>query len=74
MVTVSRGEVMRLTVLDGQILISPLARPLPAINGWRVTFDYSWEGMDPVDMRLFLRMGPTTLTETWLYQWTPPHA
>ena len=22
---------------------------------------------------LFLRLGPTTLTETWLYLWTPPH-
>jgi glucans biosynthesis protein len=72
-VTVSRGNVEQLTALDGRILISPLARPLPQINGWRVTFDVAWEGIEPIDMRLFLRMGPTTLTETWLYQWTPPH-
>ena len=30
--------------------------------------------MEPIDMRLFLRLGPSTLTETWLYLWTPPHA
>jgi glucans biosynthesis protein len=39
-----------------------------------VTFDISWEGTAPIDMRMFLRLGPTTLTETWLYLWTPPHA
>lgn len=73
-ITVSRGRVEDLTVLDGQIRISPLARPVPAIDGWRVTFDLSWEGVEPIDMRMFLRLGPTTLTETWLYLWTPPHA
>ena len=31
------------------------------------------EGTDPIDIRLFLRLGPSTLTETWLYLWTPPH-
>ena len=73
-ITVSRGQVEQLTALDGRILISPLARPLPQVNGWRITFDLSWEGIEPIDIRMFLRMGPTTLTETWLYQWTPPHA
>jgi glucans biosynthesis protein len=73
-IAVSRGQVEQLTALDGRIPISPLARPLPQINGWRLTFDLSWEGIEPIDIRMFLRMGPTTLTETWLYQWTPPHA
>lgn len=73
-ITVSRGEIQHLTALDGRIQISPLPRPLPAINGWRITFDILWAGIDPIDIRLFLRLGPTTLTETWLYQWTPPHA
>ncbi len=73
-ITVSRGEVEQLTALDGRIRISPLARPLPEIGGWRVTFDLAWEGLEPVEMRMFLRIGPTTLTETWLYQWTPPYA
>ena len=47
---------------------------LPQIGGWRVTFDVSWEGTEPIDMRLYLRLGPTALTETWLYLWTPPYA
>lgn len=73
-ISVSRGEVRELTALDGRIRISPLARPLPEVNGWRITFDLAWEGQDPIDLRMFLRLGATTLTETWLYQWTPPHA
>jgi glucans biosynthesis protein len=26
---------------------------------------------EPIDIRLFLRLGEKALTETWLYQWTP---
>jgi glucans biosynthesis protein len=73
-ITLSRGKVEPLTSLGGLFRVSPLLRPLPQIGGWRVTFDISWEGAEPIDMRLFLRLGPTTLTETWLYLWTPPHA
>ena len=39
---------------------------------WRVQFDLSVEGKEPVEMRLFLRLGDKTLSETWLYQYTPP--
>jgi glucans biosynthesis protein len=27
---------------------------------------------EPVDLRLFLRLDGRALTETWMYQWTPP--
>jgi len=30
------------------------------------------DSVEPIDIRLFLRAGGRTLTETWLYQWTPP--
>lgn len=72
-VSASRGKVADLTALDGTIRISPLVRPVPEIGGWRVTFDLEWEGTAPIDLRLYLKLGPATLTETWLYQWTPPH-
>jgi glucans biosynthesis protein len=71
-ISVSRGRVEQLTALDGRIRISPLPRPLPSINGWRVTFDIEWETPEPIDIRMYLRLGPTALTETWLYQWDPP--
>lgn len=71
-VSASRGQVVTLTVLDGRVKISPSIRPVPEIDGWRVTFDLAYDGADPIDLRLFLRLGPTTLTETWLYLWTPP--
>src|SRR5262245_10051072 len=38
---------------------------------WRAQFDLAVEGPDPVEMRLFLRSGDKTLSETWLYQYHP---
>lgn len=38
---------------------------------WRAQFDFTPAGNDPVDMRLFLKNGDETLTETWLYQFHP---
>lgn len=38
---------------------------------WRAQFDFAPQGSAPVDMRLFLRNGDQTLTETWLYQFHP---
>jgi glucans biosynthesis protein len=50
------------------------ARPLDSIKGWRAMFDVRPPdaGQEPIDIRLFLRLGDKALTETWLYQWTPP--
>ena len=38
---------------------------------WRTEFDLLADGHDPVEMRLFLKMGDQVLTETWLYQYHP---
>ncbi|MEY4966411.1 MAG: Glucans biosynthesis protein precursor [Pseudomonadota bacterium] len=38
---------------------------------WRALFDLQLEGNAPVDLRLFLRLGNRTLSETWLYQYFP---
>ena len=62
-----------MTFLGGPVRISPFLRPLLEIGGWRCTFDLSWEGTEPIDIRLFLGFGPSTLTENWLYPWAPPH-
>jgi glucans biosynthesis protein len=50
------------------------ARPLASINGWRAMFDVrpADASAQPIDMRLFLRVGERALTETWIYQWAPP--
>ena len=61
-VTLSRGQTE---------LVS--ARPLASISGWRAMFDVRPPdaGPEPIDIRLFLRVGDRALTETWIYQWTP---
>ena len=38
---------------------------------WRAQFDFTSQGTEPVDMRLFLKNGDQTLSETWLYQYQP---
>lgn len=35
---------------------------------WRAQFDFTPASPDPVEMRLFLKNGDQTLSETWLYQ------
>jgi glucans biosynthesis protein len=38
---------------------------------WRAQFDFTVNGGEPVEMRLFLRAGEKILSETWLYQYHP---
>ncbi|OVZ59116.1 glucan biosynthesis protein D [Pigmentiphaga sp. NML080357] len=39
---------------------------------WRAQFDLTVQGADPVELRLYLKSGDQTLSETWLYQYHPP--
>ena len=50
------------------------ARPLHAISGWRAMFDLKpvRRELEPINLRLFLALDGQPLTETWLYQYTPP--
>ena len=50
------------------------ARPLREINGWRAVFDLRLtdESVEPINLRLFLQQNGQPLTETWLYQYSPP--
>jgi glucans biosynthesis protein len=58
------------SVMAGEV-IGPLARKNDATDGWRAFFDLRPEGDDPVELRCVLRLANETLTETWVYQWTP---
>ena len=57
----------------GEIEITS-ARPQQFISGYRAMFDLKSIGdsVAPIDLRLYLRRGTQPLSETWLYQWTPP--
>ncbi|HEY1371857.1 MAG TPA: glucan biosynthesis protein D [Candidatus Binatia bacterium] len=50
------------------------AQPQEEIKGWRAKFDIrpADDSAEPIDLRLYLRLGKQALTETWIYQWTPP--
>jgi glucans biosynthesis protein len=44
------------------------------IHGYRALFDVKppEDGVEPIDLRLYLRVDGRPLTETWIYLWTPP--
>ena len=61
-VTTSRGTIEHVT-----------AHFVQEFEGYRALFDVKPdEGTEPVDLRLYLRVDGRALTETWIYQWTPP--
>ncbi|HEX2529201.1 MAG TPA: glucan biosynthesis protein [Geminicoccus sp.] len=59
-VATSRGEILR-----------AFAFQIVGTKRWRAMFELSVEGAEPVDLRLYLRLGENALTETWLYQYHP---
>jgi len=49
------------------------ARPLHSLKGYRAMFDLvPDDSLEPINIRLYLKSGKETLSETWLYQYTPP--
>ncbi len=59
-VTQSRGDISDIAAIQ-----------VVGTKVWRVFFDLQAEGVEPVDLRCFLRLGDQALTETWLYQYLP---
>jgi len=62
-VTASRGS------LQGYRQIEAVPDDVP--GHWRVEFDLTVDGADPVEMRCFLQANGETLTETWMFQYHP---
>lgn len=61
-----------ITVSRGEVEITS-ARPLRSINGYRAMFDLvPGDSLEPIDIRLYLKLGEQSLTETWIYQYSPP--
>jgi len=59
----------------GRIELSSARRIVPQPAEWRAMFDLALPNdnlADPVNLRLFLSLNGQALTETWLYQYTPP--
>jgi periplasmic glucans biosynthesis protein len=62
-----------ITASRGEIEIAS-ARPQKDVKGYRAMFDLrpTDSSIEPIDLRLYLRLNGQPLTETWLYQWNPP--
>ena len=59
-ITASRGEISYVFV-----------EPVPDTKRWRTQFDLALNGTEPAEIRMFLRNGDKTLSETWLCQYDP---
>ncbi|GAC1407397.1 MAG: glucan biosynthesis protein D [Burkholderiaceae bacterium] len=59
----------------GRVELSSV-RPLGNIAGYRVLFDLVPvdDSVAPIDLRVYLAVDSAPVSETWLYQWTPPLA
>lgn len=64
-----------LSTSAGRIEITSV-RPQHAINGVRCMFDVvpPDETENPINLRLYLEANGRPISETWIYQWTPPAA
>jgi periplasmic glucans biosynthesis protein len=62
-ITTSRGQTEHVT-----------AHYVEEFRGYRALFDVRPpdDSIEPIDMRLYLRINGRPLTETWIYLWTPP--
>ena len=58
----SRGEF-------SYVFTEPVPNDVP--GHWRAQFDFAVQGKEPVEMRLYLKNGNQTLSETWTYQYFP---
>lgn len=62
----------RITATRGTLALVS-ARPLASIKGFRAMFDVlPGEDASPIGLRLFLAANDQALSETWIYEWTPP--
>ena len=62
-ITASHGQIEHVT-----------AHYVQEFRGYRALFDVKppEDAIDPIDLRLYLRVDGRPLTETWIYLWTPP--
>ena len=58
----------RITARDASISQVSVQR-LPENGHWRVAFDVKRTASEPVDLRCYLELYGSALTETWTYQW-----
>jgi glucans biosynthesis protein len=71
-----RGDINLEPVISasrGEIEITSV-RPIAGGKNYRAMFDLkpTDESPEPIDLRLYLRANGQALSETWIYQWTPP--
>ncbi|MEO7207449.1 MAG: glucan biosynthesis protein D [Steroidobacteraceae bacterium] len=63
-----------ITTTHGSTTEHVTAHYVEELKGYRVLFDLrpADDSNDAIDLRMYLRIDGRPLTETWIYQWTPP--
>jgi len=63
-----------ITTTRGSTTEHVTAHYVEEFKGYRVLFDLkpADDSNDAIDLRMYLRIDGRALSETWIYQWTPP--
>jgi glucans biosynthesis protein len=63
-----------ITTTHGSMTEHVTAHYVEELKGYRALFDVrpADDSNDAIDLRMYLRIDGKPLTETWIYQWTPP--
>ncbi|MES2907394.1 MAG: glucan biosynthesis protein D [Pseudomonadota bacterium] len=70
--TASRGKIVATDIEP--VRLDPKLKWDEPSKHWRAQFDLAAEGIEPVELRCYLRLGDKVLSETWLYQYHPSKA
>ena len=48
-----------------------VTQPNPETGGWRLSFQINVKDQNAIELRASLLENETTVSETWIYRWTP---
>jgi glucans biosynthesis protein len=48
-----------------------VTQPNPHTGGWRLSFEMLSKDQTPIELRASLKQEDATLSEVWVYRWTP---
>lgn len=66
-----RGDAELVVTAGSGRIEREVAYPVVDTDKWRATFDFTPDGPQPVDIRVYLRRNNDALSETWLFQHLP---
>jgi periplasmic glucans biosynthesis protein len=68
---VDPGKIRGVVTAEKAKVQNIVTQPNPAIGGWRLSFEIPVKDKVPVELRACLMQDDETISEIWVYRWTP---